>query len=540
MMRRAHQQGQAPRLEPEALHGLTVPGLLHQRAAWHPNRLALSVPSARGPRDRLSYAQLVRRMEALAAELHRLGLRPGARVMLLLSNDHAREGVLTALACWRLGAAVAPVNLRASDEELRHAMGLVEPAMVVVAAADLARFATLGTPARPLVTGGDAGSATPWPEPEALAAADEAPVPLPDPEALSCLLFTSGTTARSKAVMHCHRSQLFTGYAISGAVGLRPDDVYQGAWPLFTSSVLNMACMGGWVAGCSVALEGAARDEETRLALIAAERATVYHGVTSVLHFLIDAYRPERHDLSSVRRIAYGGATMPAEVIDKMRRRLPSADQLHIWGMTESGPAGTFLPPHYLPRKAGCIGGPMPLCAVRAVDAGGAPLPVGEAGELAFAGPSMAQGYFRNPEATAAAFRDGWLMTGDMVRMDAEGHFHFVDRLKDIINRGGVKISSAAVEEVLYRHPAVQEAAVVAAPHDRLGEDVAACVVLHPGAAVEPDTLETHCRALLADFQCPRRWLFLDALPKNPMGKILKRDLREMLERAPQPTGSGG
>jgi acyl-CoA synthetase (AMP-forming)/AMP-acid ligase II len=510
------------------LHGLTVPALLRRRAERNPFKLALSAHSVHGYRDRLTYAQLVTRMETMARGLWARGVRPGERIALFVSNAAVREAVLTAVGCYRLGAIVAPLNARASNEELQHALQLVEPTLVVTTPDAVARLHRLYPAARPLLLGGDPLADDGWPEPEqafyrmALPERDSAEDP-------TVLLFTSGTTARAKAVTHCHRSQLFCGYAIGGGIGLSDQDMYQGAWPIFTSSVLNMACMSAWVHGAGVVLEETPLNNAQRLRLIETEATTVYHGVTSPLNFMIDEYPHGEYDLSRVRRIAYGGAAMPAEIIEKFRQRLPWADQVHVWGMTETGPAGTFLPPWFLPRKAGCIGGPQPGCAVRVVGADGLPAAVGQTGELLFSGPSTALGYFRNPEATAETFVDGWVRTGDIGRLDDEGHLHFVDRKKDIINRGGLKISSAAVEDAIYRFAGVAEAAVVAIPHAGLGEEIAACVVAMPGVLLDTDALQAHCARYLADYETPRRWFVLDALPKNPMGKILKRELRETL-----------
>ena len=510
------------------LHGLTVPELLRRRAAAQPLRLALSAHSHRGHRDRLTFSQLVIRMDAVARGLNARGLQRGERVALLLSNDAVREGVLSALGCYRLGAIVAPLNLRAADEELAHSLALVDPRFIVTTADLAERARRLRPQAQVLQLGSAAHAADGWPEPEQ-EFHDTTLAEVARPEDPSVLLFTSGTTARSKAVAHCHRSQLYCGYAVGGAVGLTDQDLYQGAWPIFTSSVLNMACMAAWVAGAGVVLEETPLDNAGRLRLIESEGTTVYHGVTSPLHFMIDEYAKAQYDLSRVRRIGYGGATMPVEVIAKFSARLPWADQVHIWGMTETGPAGTFLPPWFLPRKAGSIGGAMRACAVRVIDDAGRSVAPGETGEIAFAGPSTALGYYRNPEATAATFVDGWVRTGDIGRLDDEGHLHFVDRKKDIINRGGLKIASAAVEEVIYRFAGVAEAAVVAVPHAGLGEDMAACVVAAPGVALDLPALQRHCAAALADYQTPRQWHLLDVLPKNPMGKILKRELRERL-----------
>ncbi len=510
------------------LHGLTVPDLLRRRAARYPFQLALSAPSHRGHRDRLSYAQLVIRMESVARGLHARGLRQSQRVALFLSNMAIREAVLTAVGCYRLGAVVAPLNTRASDEELAHALTLIEPRFIVTTADAADRMKSLCPAATLLLLGGAAYEDGSWPEPEQ----EFHTTVMPDvarSEDPSVLLFTSGTTARSKAVTHCHRSQLYCGYAVGGALGLTDQDTYQGAWPIFTSSVLNMACMSAWVAGAGVVLEPAPLDNAGRLRLIESEGTTVYHGVTSPLSFMIDEFPRGSYDLSRVRRLGYGGAAMPAELIARFRQHLPWVDQVHIWGMTETGPGGTFLAPWFLPRKAGCIGSAMPGCAVRVVDDAGSVAAPGTTGEIEFSGPSMALGYFGNDAATAETFIGGWVRTGDIGRVDEEGHFHFVDRKKDIINRGGLKIASAAVEDVIYRFAGVAEVAVVAMPHAGLGEDIAACVVAQPGVVLDTAELQAHCAHYLADYETPRQWVVLDALPKNPMGKVLKRDVRELL-----------
>lgn len=510
------------------LHGLTVPALLRRRAQQQPHKLALSAHSARGHRDRLTYVQLVNRMETFALDLDNLGVQPGERVALFLSNNAVREAVLTALGCYRLGAVVAPLNVRASDEELAHALELIQPAVLVTTCDAAERMARLFPNAKQWLVDGAPEATDTWPDPEHNIRHGTLAEPL-SAESPTVLLFTSGTTARSKAVVHCHRSQLYCGYAVGGAIGLTDQDTYQGAWPIFTSSVLNMACMSAWVTGAGVVLEQAFLDNIGRLRLIESECTTVYHGVTTPLHFLIDALPLGDHDLSRVRRVGYGGAMMPVEVIEKFRQRMPWADQVHIWGMTETGPAGTYLPPSYLPRKAGSIGAAMRGCAVKVVDDQGHPVAAGQSGELMFAGPSMALGYFMNDEATRETFVDGWVHTGDIAVQDHEGHLLFVDRKKDIINRGGLKIASAAVEDAIYRFPGVSEAAVVAVPHLALGEDVAACVVPAAGHVIDTAALRTHCASLLADYETPRRWYVLDALPKNPMGKTLKRELRDWL-----------
>ncbi|MFD4838509.1 class I adenylate-forming enzyme family protein [Achromobacter sp. NPDC058515] len=516
----------------QSLHGLTVPGLLQRHALARPTALALSAPSHGGGRHRLTYGQVVLRMEAMARSLWIRGVRPGQRVALYLTNDAMREAVLTALGCYRLGAVVVPFNTRASPAETGDGLALVEPTHIVTTPDHAGRLARLWPAARVMELGSDVPAGRQWPDPETTHDQAELP-PLPNAEQPSAMLFTSGTTGSPKAVVHCHRSQLYCGYAIAGAIGLTGHDIYQGAWPVYTSSVLNLACMGAWVAGAAVALEPASADNAQRLRLIESEGTTVYHGVPSVLGFLVKEYAKGGYDLGGVRRIGYGGAAMPADLVMRLDQLFPHADQIHIWGMTETGPAGSYLPPWLATRKPGCIGGPQAGCQLKVVDAAGAPAPQGEPGELLFHGPSSAKGYFRNAAATAETFVDGWVRTGDIARCDADGHLHFLDRKKDLINRGGTKIASVMVENVLHRFPGVIEAAVIAVPHPDLGEDIAACIAT---ALPTPDieALREYCRGQLADYQVPRHWYVFEQLPKNPMGKVLKRDLREMVRHMPE------
>ncbi|MFP1631642.1 class I adenylate-forming enzyme family protein [Zhengella sp. ZM62] len=499
--------------------GLSVPALLRHQAGIHGASLALSAESAGESRVRLDYASLCRRMDAAAAILRQAGLGRQERLAIYLTNVWALECYVAALGALALGAVVVPLNTRSSDAELGHAVALTGPRLVVSDGPGRSRLAeALGSSVPGLL------DATLF---SRLEAEDEglAPEAIP-PDLLGCLLFTSGTTALSKAVMHSHATMVATGLCTGTALGLRHGDIYQGAFPFFTSSALNLAAMSCWVAGAGLVIEGQIGNEE-RLDLIRAERTTFYHGVPSILNFMTQAFDPARHDLSGVRRVANGGAAMPLELVATIGRLWPWADQVQIYGMTESGPAGTVLEPDMMTAKAGSVGRAMPHMRVEVVDDAGRALPAGEEGEIALSGPAVALGYFRNEEATAKAFSGQRILTGDVGRLDGDGYLFFGDRKKDVINRGGLKISSVAVESALYRHPAVREAAVFATPHPQLGDDVAACIVLKPGQSVTADALATHCRADLADYEVPRHFAFVAELPKNPMGKILKKELRD-------------
>lgn len=515
--------------EPDKLLSLTVPSLLRLRGSEMPSRLALSAQAADGSRDRLTYAQLVQRMDAVAAGLAARGFRAGDRIGIFLTNDQGRECFLTALGALALGAVFVPLNTRYADPEIGHALDLVEPDAVVASEEAATRLAGLRPGLRLLVVGaGSESRFERWPEPTGRS--HEAVVEgAAEADTLGCLLFTSGTTSRSKAVMHSHRTMIGAGLCCSRALGLEQGDLYQAGWPFFTSSAFNLGGMSSWVAGAAFVFEGQL-DNAGRLELVAAERGTFYHGVPSVIHFLAEELgsgpKALSYDLSSVRRIGYGGSAMPAQVVSRIEQMLPDADQVQIYGLTESGPTGTVLPPADKWDKLGSVGHAMPFCSVTIVDDAGARLPTGEEGEIVIEGPGVAIGYFRNPEATAEAFSGPAIKTGDVGRMDADGYVFFTDRKKDIINRGGLKIASVAVEAVLYQHPGVLEAAVFAVPHKALGEDVAAAVVARPGVTLDPAELAEFCKGRIADYSQPRRWFLLSELPRNPMGKVLKTELR--------------
>ncbi|MFG1185950.1 class I adenylate-forming enzyme family protein [Xanthobacter aminoxidans] len=509
---------------------LTIPRLLGERAKARPNALSLSARSITGYRDRLTYAQLVARMEAVASGLHAFGLGRNDRIGVFLGNEAGRECMLTALGALRLGAAVVPLNTRSADEELTHALELVEPAAIVTTARSAHRISGLYPAARLLVCGDLAGApeqAQLWPEPTT-GAWPPAPPEDADPDDLGCLLFTSGTTARSKAVMHSQRTMIGAGLSCGAALELRADDLYQGGWPFFTSSALNLGAMSCWVYGACLVFEEPL-DNGGRLRLIASEGTTFYHGVPSVVHFLMEEYAQQPSDVSRLRRIGYGGSAMPPDVIRRIDQQWPHTEQVQIYGMTESGPAGTRLRPADLWRKLGSIGEAMPYCEIQVVDDQANPVAAGTTGEILIKGPGVARGYFRLPGASTEAFVAGGIRTGDVGHLDEDGFLFFTDRSKDVINRGGLKVASVAVEEVLYRHPAIREAAVVAIPHPALGEDVAACVVAREGATLDVEDLSAFCARSLADYARPRRWLVIDELPKNPMGKVLKKELRQRL-----------
>jgi acyl-CoA synthetase (AMP-forming)/AMP-acid ligase II len=241
---------------------------------------------------------------------------------------------------------------------------------------------------------------------------------------------------------------------------------------------------------------------------------------------ILDVPGVEQRDLSSVRVIIAGGEKMPVPYIERLRRTFPSAWFADAYGLTETVSGDTFLDRESTLAKLGSVGRPCQYLELDIWDERGASVPAGERGEIVLRGPKVFKGYWRDPDATSKAFAGGWFHTGDIGVRDGDGYLFIVDRLKDMIVSGGENIASSEVERVLYEHAAVAEAAVVGRPDDRWGEVPVAYVVVRAGAATTPDELVEHCRGRLARFKVPKEVRLVDALPRNPSGKVLKRELR--------------
>ncbi|WP_372500584.1 AMP-binding protein (plasmid) [Tistrella mobilis] len=524
----------------------TLGRLLRARAAEHGAAPMLIAPSLLRPAEpdglaTTSFAVMAAEAERLARALVAAGVRPGDGVGVLAGNTAVTEAHLVQYAAALAGGVLVPLNPRHGDEDLDHSIALgrlkiafAEPGLMPRLAAAVMRA---GGAARCIDLGAGLAALT-------AAGADGTPLPEVAAEAVADLIFTSGTTGRPKAVEHSHRSAVATGAIFGTALGLTPDDRHHHAVPFFTSSGVHFNPLAALWAGAAMIVEPAF-DAARILARIATRRSTVLLSVPSGFLYLLDALARaggDAPDLSSIRLWNYGGAAMPQEAVAALARRFPEVEQRQNYGMTETGPTGTMLLPDEVMAKPGSVGRPMPLCRVRITDPDGRELPAGAAGEIEILSPANMIGYRDAPEATAETIRDGWARTGDWGRIDADGHLHHLDRLKDVIVRGGLKIAARRVEDVLHRIPGVFEAAVIALPHPRLGEDVAAVVVrTAPDTTEDIETdedfvarLQAAAAAVLADYEIPRRVFLTDALPRNPLGKVLKTDLRRQHAGTPE------
>lgn len=528
---------------------MTLPQALAQTAQEFPQRLALRFLGMK-----LTYSQLLEQISRLAAGLGQLGLRPGERLGLLLPN--CPQVVLSYYAALHLGAVVVMLNPLASPRELaqqltdagvrklialdhltpkiqslRAAVGLEH--LIVTGLADYlpfplnwlypwkARRQGLATGVRP-----DQGhlSFTQLLKTSTPSTAG----PPSDPEAIAVLQYTGGTTGIPKAAMLTHCNLMANIAQINAWLPRlqRGQERVLAVLPFFhvfgmTAAMNWPLCLGGTV----IILPRF--EVEQVLKTIQKYRPTVFPAVPTIFVALINHPRITRFNLSSIWGCISGSAPLPREVQERFES-LTKGQILEGYGLTEAAPV-THLNPIQGTRKTGSIGLPFPSTEARIVDSesGTRELPPGEVGELIIRGPQVMSGYWRNPTETALVLRDGWLYTGDLATMDAEGYFYIVDRKKDVIIAGGYKIYPREVEEVLYQHPQILDAVVIGVPDAYRGETVKVYVVPKPGASLTAEEIQEFCKTQLAAYKVPKIIEFRSELPKTLVGKVLRRALKE-------------
>jgi long-chain acyl-CoA synthetase len=484
--------------------------------------------------------QLAERVRRVAGGLVEAGLRPGERVVVCMAN--CPEVGITYAAVWRAGAVATPVLFLLSEDELRHVISDSGAALVVTTPEFLpkvtAASASAGLPGvRAIVVvgeaseggwgGGLAGSA----EPPLLPFAELETVPEgqlidTDPSSLAALLYTGGTTGRSKGVMISHEALSAAAWA---ATATSYDESLRSALlPLPLSHVygLMVSVMGLHAPGPGTSVLMRWFDPVTWLELAQEHRSNVSPMVPSMLQMLLQ--QPlEDYDLSALARLTSGSAPLPAQVAEDLRKRLPQIEIAEGYGCTET--AGIISTSAFGQARAGSVGKPAPGVEVRIALADSSPVAAGRDGEICVRGPVLMSGYWHAEEETAHAMRGGWLHTGDVGRLDDDGYLYIVDRLKDLIIRGGYNVYPRDVEDVLLSHPDVVAAAVIGRPNEKYGEEVVAFVQLREGAMARPDDLIEFARKHLSAVKYPREVRLVDAIPLTSMMKTDRKLLRAML-----------
>ncbi|MFD7254033.1 acyl-CoA synthetase [Streptomyces sp. NPDC059895] len=492
-------------------HGSTVDGVLRRSARRTPARVAVEY------RDRTwTYEELDEAVSRAAAALLGLGLAPGDRVG---AYGHNSDAYLVAfLACARAGLVHVPVNQNLTGDDLAYVVGQSGSALVLTDP-DLTHRLPDGVRTLPLRDSDDSLLSR-------LAGTPPYDGPEPRGEDLVQLLYTSGTTALPKGAMMTHRALVHEYLSAITALDLGAGDRPAHSLPLYHSAQMHVFLLPYLAVGATnIVLD--APDGDRLFDLIEAGRVDSLFAPPTVWISL--ANRPDfaTRDLDGLRKAYYGASIMPVPVLERLRERLPKLAFYNCFGQSEIGPLATVLAPDEHQGRMDSCGRTVLFVDARVVDENGEDVPDGTPGEIVYRSPQLCEGYWNKPEETADAFRDGWFRSGDLAVRDADGYFTVVDRVKDVINSGGVLVASRQVEDALYTHEAVAEAAVVGLPDEKWIEAVTAVVV--PKGEVTEDDLIAHARAKLPAFKAPKRVLFVDELPRNASGKILKRELRDRL-----------
>ena len=473
--------------------------------------------------ETLTYREMVERAAAVGSALRARGLGTGQVVALLSYNNI--DFLTTVFAASYLGAVVMPLNWRLAAPELAYILEHSQARVLVCDDAllslgeeasksiSLTRVSISDTSHEGWVLFRDLTSAVTG---RTEVAGDD----------IHRLMYTSGTTGRPKGVMISYANLAWKNYAHVTEFGFTGEDIGLACGPLYHVGALDLTTTTLIAVGATTIVHrtfdaAAVVDEIER------SRVTAVWLAPAMVRAILDLPGIEGRDLSSVRVLIGGGEKMPIPFIERIQRVFSSAWFADAYGLTETVSGDTFLDRASITAKLGSVGRPCLYLELDVWDENGQPVPRGTTGEIVLRGPKVFRGYWRDPEATSKAFAGGWFHTGDIGVQDEDGYVYIVDRLKDMILSGGENVASSEVERVLYQHPAVQEAAVVGRPDERWGEVPVAFVVAKDGTTAEE--LMEHCAAQLAKFKTPKAVHFIDALPRNPSGKVLKRELRDRL-----------
>ncbi|MBS1843708.1 MAG: long-chain fatty acid--CoA ligase [Actinobacteria bacterium] len=465
----------------------------------------------------MTYGELEDRVARAATLLRKHGLKPGDRVAVMLPN--VLEFPLAYYGALHAGGIVVPMNVLLKRREIAFYLE-DSGAKLLLAWHEFVEEARAGAD--------EVGAELIEVEPEEFAATLKELEPAPeiaavDDEDTAVILYTSGTTGKPKGAELTHRNLDENSEIVSRTISeVEVGDVVLGTLPLFHSFGQSVA-MNGTVRRGAVLTLVPKFDPGEALATIERDGVTHFYGVPTMFGAMLHHPGREDFDTSTLRICVTGGASMPVEVLRGYEEAF-GAILLEGYGLSETSPTSCCGHPGQV-RKPGSIGTPIEKVEMRIVAENDQEVPTGEVGEIVIRGHNIMKGYWGRPDATAEAIRDGWFHSGDLGREDEDGFFYVVDRKKDMIIRGGYNVYPREVEEILYEHPAIREAAVVGVPHDEWGEEIGAAVVLEPGEEAAPEEISAYVRERIAAYKYPRVVWFLEELPKGPTGKILKREI---------------
>ena len=513
-----------PHSVPPAVSSATIDAVLRRSASRYPERVALTFAERRW-----TYSDLDSAVDRVATELAGRGLEAGARVAAYGVNSDAY--LIAFLATSRAGFTHVPVNYALTGGELEYlltdsgaSLVLVDPAQAPTLETVLATMPGLQSLALlPASADSPEGTLLGW-------ALDESPTePVESPAVggdLAQLLYTSGTTSRPKGAMMTHSALIHEYVSCVLTLDLAADDEPLVAMPLYHSAAMHVFALPYLSLGATVHLMAAPDIPEILRRVEADEIGSLFLAPTVWVPLASHPDLDER-DLSSLKKAQYGASIMPVTVLQRLRGKYPDLGFYNCFGQSEIGPLACVLRPEEHDARPASAGRPVFFVEARVVDETGAEVADGERGEIVYRSPQLCSGYWNKPEATAEAFRGGWFHSGDLVVRDPEGFVEVVDRIKDVINTGGVLVASREVEDAVYLDERVAEVAVIGTPDDKWIEAVTAVIVLKDGAEATESEIIDGTRAHLAPFKVPKRVVFVDELPRNQSGKLLKRELRQ-------------
>ncbi|MBU8919442.1 long-chain fatty acid--CoA ligase [Bacillus sp. FJAT-29953] len=470
----------------------------------------------------MTYGQLYQQAKNLAGYFQGKGYQKDDIIAVYLPNSD--YFVICYYACQLGGFSVMPVNTKLTAPEVEYIFSHSEAKAIIYDVRYEAHLNQIGSTLEQfkdrLAVGG---------EDSLLAVLADDKIPFQpvkiDQNDTAVVFYTSGTTGKPKGVMLSAGNVRAAAQIWSDVMEISAADRMHIVTPLFHCAASHCFTVPTIYKGGTVVIEEAFSPEQT-LRTMEKEKVTIFFGVPAIYSILLNTPKMANTDLSGLRLFTYGAAPMPYELVRTVKERYPDVKVQNLYGQTENSPGATTLKDHYALDKVGSVGEPLPGLEVEVVDEFGEPVPTGEVGEIVVKGPLVMKGYLKNDEATRQALKNGWLYSGDLGRFDQDGLLYIVDRKKDMINRGGENVYPVEVEEVLYQIPEILEAAVVGVPHPIYGEVPKAFVVPKEGRTLTEEDVLTYCKTKLAKYKLPVELDFLDTLPRNASGKVLKHVLR--------------
>lgn len=500
----------------------TIDGVLRATARRVPHDEALAFEG-----NELTYGELDDAVEQAAHALLDLGVTKGDRVALMSTNSD--RFVIAFYAAQRLGAIFVPINPSSAPPEIDYILSdsgasvfFFDPALV--AAVDTAIANGLPAGCHHVVALGEAGD-----HPDLFAFAAGSSTTLPDvaidEDDDALILYTSGTTGKPKGALIDHHRSMWVSVAMISTCGMRTGDRFLHVAPLFHAAELCLLLIPGTMIGAKhVVLNGF--DPAVVADTLEAERITMFFGVPTMFQFLLKLPDLAERDLSAWRTGFFGAAPMPASAVEQLVATLPQVEFMQLCGQTEGGPGGVYSTAAQVRERPDASGRQaLPFTEVRIVDPDGNDVEPGATGEMVLRGETIMKEYWNKPEATAETIVDGWLHTGDLARLDADGYMTLVDRMKDLIITGGHNVYSVEVENALAAHPDIADCAIVAKPHDDFGESIVAVVTPVEGATITLDQVKKFCGERVSHYKIPHE-LIIGPIPRNPSGKIMKHVIR--------------